>query len=331
MNAISMRVATICVAMCAAGAIAEPTKAENGGATPTTGTKAADAKPKPRKAGQTESLKKAIEELNKEYKDYTAKPESAVLRTTADYFKELPADTTVDDLLAVINTSMSGPPTQQAYVKWQLMSGCPSKVDAEQTKLIYSALGRAPTPLPPVASTPQIKSQLDRAIQNKKVGDVTEVADAFTKEQEKVDALNVPIIGYRNSLIQRLPAGNESIIATLEELVVRLNSGIEAGELGRTTKALSAQVRTWAVVDAKPEQISNLLAIVKKLKAYKTSTTYYNTNPGNDPTKPAKWGLYPTEFAKSLDDLETTLKENAAGGGGGLKFKDDPADKTKKK
>ena len=330
MNAISLRVASICVALCAAGAFAEPTKAENGG-TPPTSAKPADAKAKPRKAGPTDALKKAIEELNKEFKDFAAKPESATLRTSSDYYKELPSETTVDDLLAVINTSMSGPPTQQAYVKWQLMSGCPSKAGPEQVKQIYSALAKAPTPIPPVASTPQVKTQLDRAIQGKKASDVTEVADAFRKEQEKVDALNQPIIGYRNSLIQRLPSGNDSIMATLEELVVRLNCGMEGSELARTTKTLTAEVRTWAAVDAKPEQISNLLGVVKKLKAYKTSTAYYNTNPGNDATKPAKWGLYPSDFGKYLDDLETTLKENAGGGGGGLKFKDDPADKTKKK
>jgi hypothetical protein len=333
MNFRTYRIATICLALCAAGVLAEPTKssANNTAAKPGT-----DAKAKPRKAGQTDALKKAIDELNKEYKDYLAKPESSTLRTTSDYFKELPADTTVEDVLFVLNQSLPGQPSQQAYVKWQLLSACPTKFDGDHVKQAYNALAKAPQPNPPIAGNTQVKSQLDRAIQGKKSGDVdSQIVDEFKKEQQKVDDLNAPIISYRKALLLRLPASYDAYEAQLQELVIRLNTGIESGTLGNACKMLTGDIRTWATVDARPEESNSMLALVRKLKNYKAPTIYYYPAIAGKDKEPAKWGTYAIDFRKDgkncFEELETVLKDAANGTGGVLKFKDEGKDKDKKK
>jgi hypothetical protein len=331
----SIRVLAMSAAVTLGAAIvsAEPTKSSTGTAS-NTAKPATDAKAKPRKPGQTEALKKGIDELSKEYKDYTAKPDSSTLRTTADYYKELPADTTVEDILAVCNGSLPGSPSQQAYVKWQLLSACPAKFDGDHVKMAFAALGKAPIPNPPIGGTPQVKSQLDRAINGKKREDVdSQIVEEFKKEQQKVDDANQPIIAYRKSLLQRLPASYDAFEAQLQELVIRINSGIEANALGSATKSLAGDVRTWATVDAKPEEVNSMAALVRKLKSYKAPSVYYHPSLAGKDKEAAKWNTYAVDFGKdgkALEDLETALKD-AGTGGNTLKFKDDGKDKTKKK
>jgi hypothetical protein len=319
------------VALAGAGVFAEPGDTKDGAAKSNGSTaKSGEAKPKPRKVGQTEALTKAIAELSKEFKDFQDKPDSNSLRTSSDYFKgALPEDTTIEDILAVLNQSMSGPPAQVAYIKWQLLSAAPAKFEDSQVRQARAALSRAPQPLPPVATSPHVRQQLDRLVQGKKVSEVeSDIIDQFKKEQDKVDALNAPIAGYRMALWQRLPTSFETLLLGFEEIVVRMNAGINSNELNSRTKSLAGEIRAWATIDAKPDEINNMLGTVRKLKSYKATVSAYSPAlNSSDGSKPAKWALYPTGFGKLLDELETVLKDAAAnaasGGGGGLKFKDD--------
>jgi hypothetical protein len=289
-----------------------------------------EAKPKPKKPGQTEELKKAIDELTKEYKDYLAKPEDTMLRKLSDYYKGTPPEgTTVEDILTVCSgNTISGPAGQQAYVKWQLLSACPMKFEGDQVKLATAAYQKAPPLVPAVAGSPQVKSQLDRAIQGKKVAEVpTEIIDGFKKEQDKVDEANLAIVGYRKALLVRLPSNLDTLMLGFQELVNRLNAGADGKAFGNEVKALASEAKAWATVDAKDGQVPQLLAAVQKLKTYKAPMTYYH--PSVSGTANAKWGTYPVDFGKNLDDLETALKEIKSGTGG-LKFKDEGKD-TKKK
>lgn len=288
------------------------------------------AKAKPRKPGQTDAIKKAIEELTKEYKEYLAKPEDTILRTTSDYFKgELPEGTTVEDILTVCSGSLPGPVGQQAYIKWQLMSACPLKFESDQVKMALTAYNRAPALVPGVAGSPQVKAELDRLIQGKKGDEVPrEIIDAFKKKQQEVDDINLAIIGYRKALLQRLPTTYDTLLLNFQEFVHRLNAGAVDKSFSTEVKQLTTEVNTWAAVDAKEGQATQLIGVVQKLKAYKAPVTYYapTIRTGD---KAAKWDTIPVSFGKNLDELETSLKEISSGSGGGIRFKEDKDTKKK--
>lgn len=312
------------------GAVAHAETKDSGASSTKPDAAKPDAKPKPRKAGQTEELKKAIDELSKEYKDYLAKPDSNSLRSVSDYFKgALPEGTTVEDVLTVCGgNTISGPVGQQVYVKWQLLSACPAKFDSDQVKLALNALSKSPPLVPAIGGAPKVKAELDRAIQGKKPAEVpTEVVEAFAKEQRKVDDINEPITGYRKALIQRLPVTLDTLLMGFQDLVNRLNAGADGKAFNQDVKALCSEAKAWATIDAKDGQVPQLHAAVLKLKAYKAPTIYYHHDiTGKDA---AKWGVYPSDFGKQLDDLETSLKDIKTTGGE-IKFKDDDKDKKKK-
>jgi len=287
---------------------------------PTTKPASATAPTKPvKKTGTPAELTKAIAELNKEFSTFAAKPDSSSLRTTSDYFKSLPQDVTVDDLIAVMEKGMSGSAPQVAYVKWQLLSGCPSKVEGAQAVKLFSLYRNAPTPLQVFASDPKTRQQLDRMIVGMKDGQETAVNDSVGKMSAQTDAVNAPILNYRDALYNRLPTNADVLIARLQDAVVRVQAGCDLKSL---LSDMESEVRSWLAVGANPQQASAVLSAVKEAKKIKGPDVYISAYWDEKLTpKAMTWKKRGSAIGAGSEKIETSLKEYLNNPGGGLKFK----------
>lgn len=279
-----------------------------------------DPKPetKPAKRTQPEELTKAVNELTKEFTDWSTKTDSPALRATPDYWKSLPASVTVDDVLGVLEKNLTGGPSQQAYVKWQLTHVLPSKLEGPQAARLASIYNRAPHPIPGIGTDPKVKAKLEAAIAGKKEELLADFQDPFDKEKSKLDSMNRPIMGYRNALYQRLPITAMSIILGFEDIVIRMNSGHDAKAFWNSVQS---DIQTWSASDGNPNQLREMAAAVRKLKSVKGPNSYLGVEVKDGKLK---W----TQHSPKLDDkgieaLAKLLEETAkSASGGGLKFKD---------
>jgi len=277
--------------------------------------------PKPaKKTGPPAELTKAIADLNKEFMNYAAKPDSSSLRQGSDFWQSgLPADVTADDVLSALEKGMSGSATQVAYVKWQLTSGLPSKLEGAQAGRVFNLYRNAPQPMPAFSADPRVAKQLDRAVVGMKEGQEDKLNTQLDKQKEQVEALNAPILGYRDALYSRLPTNSEVLIARLQDGVIRVQNGIDLKSILSNFKT---DVNVWVTSDATPQQANNILAAIKEAERVKGPEVYKEAKWDEkrrvmDWTKPAV-----SITSASLDEVEKTLKEYIANPkAGGLKFK----------
>jgi hypothetical protein len=275
------------------------------------------------KAAQQEAqaaLSKAVAELQKEYADFAAKPDSASLRTASDYFKNgLPTGVTVDDLLAVVGRGLSGSPSEQAYVKWQLMSGCPSKVDGPQAAKVYQAYRSAPAPRPAFSADPNVRKQLDHMVVGMREGQEDAINDQVSKQNEMIKAYNDPILEYRDALYARLPTNGDVLIARLQDAVFRVQAGVDLKNL---LSNWSLEIRTWTVSNATPQQANAVMSALKEAQKIKGAVTYKSAK-WDEKKKAVVWSPVTAQIsAKEAAPIEKQLREYIANPqAAGLKFK----------
>jgi hypothetical protein len=278
--------------------------AENG---PTSKPASKPAAKKP--SGQPESLKKAITDLQKEATDAMAKGDAVFPRTSSDYFKTLPDDLTVDDVLGAIEKGMSGNAPQVAYVKWQLCSGLPSKVDGPQISRVMGAYRNAPVPLQNFSTDQKTRQQLDRMLMGLKEGQEDQINTQVAKQREQIAAANDPILRYRDALYSRLPITGDSIVARIYDGVTRAQAGVDPKGV---LSGLTGDVRGWTAVDATPQQANAVLMVLKDLGKSK-GVDVYKAIVFQDEKKGPKWEKDSMVVnAKSTKAIEDILKEYLA-------------------
>jgi len=273
-----------------------------------------------KKTGMPAALTKAIEDLQKEFADFSAKPDSVELRKAPDYFKSLPADTTVDDVLSVIEKNMSGSGPQVAYVKWQLMSALPTKVEGPQAARVFNAYRNAPTPLTPFTADVKVRQQLDKMIVGMKDGQETAINDQLAKRNAPIAAANAPIIAYRDSLYEHLPTNLDVLMARLQDAVSRVQAGNDPDKL---LGDFESEVRTWLSVGANPQQANALMSAVREAKKVKPMEVYTEAEFKSDNKPPGMtWKKKNINIGgAAVTKIEDTIKEYLNNPQGGLKFK----------
>jgi hypothetical protein len=258
----------------------------------------------------------AIAALTKEYKAHLKDPKTAKARDKSNYFKENPSpEVTPESVLKGLETSVTGGPAVEAYVKWQLLSGVPGRFPDDLAKRAAAVYRNAP--LPPYAHPGLDRRNLTRAVSGMKKEQVAGTQKQFDEKVAEVAGGNEVFIAYRNELNARMPQKIEAINAGLEDISERASRGLNANAL---FDAVGAAIRSWSLGDAKPGQAKSMAGTIARLKA---TVSEDDVKPYTKLDKDAKWAAAgPAVDVKKLDDLVKFL-ESGMGGTGGLKFKDD--------
>ncbi len=277
-----------------AAVLIKPARGEDSKSKPAT----ASATPKPvaKRTGPSAELTKAVAEITKEYTDFAAKPDSGVLRSRSEYFiqNKLTDDTTPEDIIGIIEKSMSSSAPQVAYVKWQLLSGCPSKFEGDQAKRIIAAYRNAPQPFPRFSTDPSIHARLDKMLLGLKPGQEGPINTQVDNEHKRIDPFNDTIIAYRNELYKRLPMNGDSLIARLQDGYIRVRAGIG---ISAFLKEFESDIRSWTTVGATVSQAQAVLNALRDAATYK-GTEVYTAIYYNDKNKTFTWTKPIATFAE---------------------------------
>ncbi len=143
-------------------------------------------------------------------------------------------------------------------------------------------------------------------------------ADAALADVGKVNHI---VLSYREDLYSRLPQNYDVLIAGLQDAGERAACGLNANGFFAT---VSGGIRAWALSQAKPGQVQNMLDQVIRIKdavAKDANKPYHKLVDENG----VKWKVEGAMIdTRKLDELIKFLQANvAASSGGGLKFKDD--------
>ncbi|CAN5458456.1 hypothetical protein BH10PLA1_BH10PLA1_20070 [soil metagenome] len=283
---------------------------------------AADAPAKPAKrVGPPQSLTDAIAELNKEFAEFAAKPDGDTLRKKSDYFKSMPEDATVEDVMSILERGLPGSAGQTAYVKYELLSACPSKFDGQMASRAYRIYISAPTPAMRFGSDRNVKQQLDQMIRSLKEDKDDATLDAINEKvaaaRVPIDAMNAVIIGYRDTLYAHLPVNGDTLIARLQDAVIRCQAGISPGTIMTN---FGTDVRSWIAVDANPSAANAVLSALQRATEVKGTVVY---SKAKWEKKKLSWGK-DTPKIEDKDDVIAKLLKNYIRNpsSGTLKFKE---------
>lgn len=280
---------------------------------------AANAQPKagtPAPKGQ--AVIQAIAALTKEFQAYQKDPKANPLREKSDYFKTNPsADVTPDAVMRALEGSVSGSAEQQAYVKWQLLSGIPGKFSDDMVKRALAVYRRAPIPI----SHPGLnKRELSKATATLKKDGLSEASKEYESVLARNADVNRPILGYRDELFGRLPANKiEVISAGFEDVAVRAGAGLNANNMFDT---VAAGVRSWALMEGKPSGMRGLADRVASLKEASAQDENKPYTKLGDTKGNVAWVASATIDGKKCDELVKFLDQTASSPAAGLKFKD---------
>ena len=229
---------------------------------PAVGAKPAVAAPSP---AAMAALAKASAELVKEATAEFAKPEPK-LREKSDYFSASPsAEITTDAMLATLEKPQSPDPKIDAYVRWQLLSAAIKPFEGDQIAKAIALFRKLPEPVDhPGLRRDKLQSAVEKVGKDKK-----NTGEQFTtqvKEQaEKVKIANKHIVLLRNDLFLRLPVNNETLLAGLDEISVRLKH-CDIEDAGGLLDHIVKTMQPWAK-DATVVQRNNMIAAINSVKA----------------------------------------------------------------
>jgi hypothetical protein len=271
---------------------------------------------------RTATVAPAIAALQKEYQAYIKDPKSNRIRIKSDYFKDHPSpEVTPDIILKALETSVSGGPSVEAYVKWQLLSAVPGKFPDDLIKRAVAVYHRAPMPAEPHPGLDH--RTLKKAIRNIKKEQVPEVQKELNEAVEQFRDANEVIIAYRDDLSSHLPVKLDVLYAGLEDVSERASHGLNANVIFGN---VAAGIRSWAITEAKASQVQAIGQTVLNIRdalALEENKPYTKLI---DEKGVIKWQSYATGVdPKKIDELIKFLENNASGpSAGGLKFKDPP-------
>jgi hypothetical protein len=217
--------------------------------TPAEARKAADA-----------AVKAAIAELTKEVQAKQKSPQQFKLRTQCDYFKTRKSpDVTADAIVIAVTHTISTDAFADAYIKWQLLSGITTKVDANQAPTLLAAYRNAPQPYVRPGLEPASKRELDALARAAAQSDVGQINAKLHQQVNQVREANEPILEFRDEAFARLPESADVVIAGLEDGMLRAARGIDSE---RHMKAALSEASTWSV-SGTPGQIRSVAAAIR--------------------------------------------------------------------
>jgi hypothetical protein len=265
----------------------------------------ADQKPQPKSS----SITQAIATLTQDFK-------SNKLREKSDFFgKTPPPDVTPQSVLDALERPIQGGAHQEAYVKWQLLSGVPGKFPEDLLKRALAVYRRAPYP----AEHPGLdRRTLDRTVGPLQKPDLPAANKEFASLIDRTHQANAPILNYRAALFERLPTQYDSLQAGLADLHLRVTHGLKSDRFFDT---VAASIRSWAI-NANAGQLN---AIGNNLLDLKAATEEKSAKPYTQiyEDKGMKWRTDTTIDPKKLDALISFLEQASNSPAGGLKFKND--------
>jgi hypothetical protein len=236
-------------------------KPADNAATTATATAPARTPAEARKAADA-AVKAAIAELTREVQAKQKSPQQFKLRTQCDYFKTRKSpDVTVDAIVMAVTHTISTDAFADAYIKWQLLSGITSKVDANQAPTLLAAYRNAPQPFVRPGLEAPSKRELDALARAAAQSDVAQINARLHQQVNQVREANEPILEFRDEAFVRLPESADVVIAGLEDGVLRASCGIDSE---KHMKAALAQATTWSV-GGTPGQIRNVAGAIRTI------------------------------------------------------------------
>jgi hypothetical protein len=227
----------------------------------------------PESKASDDALKTAILALTKEgqaaFKNKGARPP----RSSSDYFSGKSPGIEPEGLLAVLTRQLSQDPRIDAYIKFQLLSAV-EKFDAAHAKPAINALIAAPAllPLPGVGTK---ENQIwDRKSMNVKKEDIGKVNEELRTQRDAVDAINAPMIEYRNALKDKITTDDamkaKLLQARVEELSQRAAAGYDTFSMW---KDLATAIQTWSATASKKD-VSQMVAFLQDYSKRSAPSVY---------------------------------------------------------
>lgn len=268
------------------------------------------------------ALQSAISELSKEVQS-ALRQSSSPPRTQSDYFKDTPNEDITPEIVATMLMRPSdGPATVQAYVKWQLMSALPEKVeDPKVAVAMLRAYRNAPLPYPSPGVDPRDRARLDKLLHGAREADRPAMTEQFERLLEQSNVTNGPILAYRDELLKRLPPSYETFAAAFGDAMQRLEAGLDVAD---HVEAIAESIRTWAMTgNATPRQLADLLKAVRQLRD-REGPEYYDAIDWDERARRLVWHKRRNDLndGKHLDDLVAFLSEQVKNPPGTLNYGD---------
>src|SRR5262245_62168306 len=115
------------------------------------------------------AVKNAVAALNKEFDQSIRKPADHSLRASCNYFADHPSkELTAEAIVPAMLGPGVGDGRATAYVRWQLLSGLPGKLDDATAKQLRAAYRGAPPPIARVGISAEDQQRMDRIVQSAK-------------------------------------------------------------------------------------------------------------------------------------------------------------------
>jgi hypothetical protein len=210
------------------------------------------------------AVKNAVAALNKEFEQSLRKPADHSLRASCNYLADHPSkEVTADAILPALAGSGLGDGRATAYVRWQLLSGLPAKLDDAAAKQLLAAYRGAPPPMPRVGISLEDQQRMDRIVQSAKQADEPDLRAKMDEALSASRRDNAVILTYREELYHRLPKTPETFAAALEDLNERCNAVADAKDL---IKPFVADVRAWAAASDPVPSPQTMVALAKAVR-----------------------------------------------------------------
>lgn len=172
------------------------------------------------------------------------------LRSTSNYFIDHPPERSIvpEVLVETLNTVFSADAPTDSYIKWQLLSGVPSKFKGDLAHEASVAYLNAGKPIPRPGLSMADKKELDAYLkQVRSTEDSVALTQKLTDLIEPWQTRNAPVLAYRDALYGRLPRNGEALVARLEDEAQRVEAGYESR---KSMAALIEAIDKW--IDTKP-------------------------------------------------------------------------------
>lgn len=272
-------------------------------------------------------ITKAITALTKEYRDFVKEPNKNKLRDQSNYFadalagsNEPPADLQAEQVVSALERQVSGDPTEEAYVKWQLLSAMPSRL-SDKDKLatrLFAVYHRAPNPLPRPGMSSADQARLKALVTGREATPNLDQSPAYRDwlaVMARYTAFNDPIISYRDLLFNRLPQRPPTFGAGFDDLFERIATGATTRDF---QISVCKAIGDWSHTDGTKPEIAQMIASITALQKSSAgkSTTYLTTLRLDNNSKKWGWDSGKSEIdGEQLKKLLKQLEDSAKTGG----------------
>jgi len=265
----------------------------------------------------TQALNDAIAALSLEYQ--TAIRNRKPLRIASNYFQSTPGQPTLPpeiildaiekSKLDAIEKSKKGDPGLHGFVKWQLMSGLPTVLEAGLDKKLVSAYEKVPVLSPRYGMSDRDRKNLDKLVSGGKAEHQRDITLQYNKAADLSEVANTQVLKYRDALAARAPRTAGGVKAMVKDAYERFHAGLVFTEF---RESLTGALRTWAI-EAKPGEVADMARVLRKILA-EPPVTYYSEPVFDSKKNTYSWRLASVTFdnSKSLEDITTFLEDTAA-------------------